>query len=323
MTAPPILVCTESVTLPAPLGASVEAFRQSAKASNTWRAYRADWDRFAEWCARRGRAALPATPETIAWYLAENASELKGATLQRRLSSISKAHQTAGYPWPGSRSHSVVKETWKGIRRAKGVAQTAKSPLHPADLRRIARDLPSGLAGVRDRTLLLLGFAGAFRRSELVALNAEDLDFREDGLVITLRRSKTDQEAAGREIGIPYGSDPATCPVRAGRNWLKVSAIATGPLFRSVDRFGTLRETRLTDKSVALIVKRHAERIGKDVARFSGHSLRTGLVTAAALVGASEHSIMAQTGHRTTTMVRRYIRACSLFQDNAAARTGL
>jgi integrase len=204
-----------------------------------------------------------------------------------------------------------------------GIAQTAKSPLLPADLRRISALLPSGLAGTRDRALLLLGFAGALRRSELVGLNVEDLDFREEGLVITLRRSKTDQEREGRQVGIPYGSDPTTCPFRSVRAWIRASGINAGALFRPVSRNGTLGQSRLSDRSVALLVKRFAEQIGKDASCFSGHSLRAGLVTAAALAGVSDRSIMAQTGHRSANMVRRYVRDCSLFRDNAAGRTGL
>jgi integrase len=323
MSAPLILVRNESLGVPVPAPACVEEFREKAKAANTRRAYRADWEHFALWCGTRGRAALPATPDTVAWCLAENAPQLKVATLQRRLAAISKTHQAAGWPSPASRSHAIVRETWKGIRRVQGIAQIAKSPLLPADLRRIASVLPSGLAGTRDRALLLLGFAGALRRSELVGLNFEDLDFREEGLVVTVRRSKTDQEGEGREIGVPYGSDPATCPFRAVRAWVRVSGIGGGALFRPVDRSGNLGQGRLSDKSVALLVKRYTKAIGKDSASFSGHSLRAGLVTAAALAGVSERSIMAQTGHRSADMVRRYVRGCSLFQDNAAARTGL
>jgi integrase len=158
--------------------ACVDEFREKAKAPNTRRAYHSDWEHFLRWCGTRGRAALPSTPDTVAWYLAENAAKLKVATLQRRLAAISRVHQAAGVPSPTSRSHAVVRETWKGIRRAQGVAQTAKSPLLPADLRKIAAVLPPGLAGTRDRALLLLGFAGALRRSELVGLDLEDLDFR-------------------------------------------------------------------------------------------------------------------------------------------------
>jgi integrase len=183
--------------------------------------------------------------------------------------------------------------------------------------------LPEGLLGTRDRALLLIGFAGAFRRSELVGLNVEDASFTGDGLVVTLPRSKTDQEGEGRKVGIPYGSNPATCPVRSLRAWIETAGITAGPLFRSVNRYGRVQPGRLSDKAVALIVKRYAQASGRDARTFSGHSLRVGLVTAAAMAGASERAIMNQTGHRSTVMVRRYIRDASLFRDNAAARAGL
>ncbi|MFN7992735.1 MAG: site-specific integrase [Bryobacteraceae bacterium] len=248
---------------------------------------------------------------------------MKVATLQRRLAAIGKLHRAANIPSPASMSNGLVSLTWRGIRRTKGVAQTAKMPILVADLRRMMTILPEGLTAIRDRSLLLLGFAGAFRRSELVSLNVEDLDFQEEGLVVSLRRSKTDQEGEGRKIGVPYGSDPATCPYRSTRFWLKASSIQSGPLFRAIDRFDRVGRDRLSDRSVALIVKRYTRAIGKDASQFSGHSLRSGLVTAAVRAGASERSIMAQTGHRSVTMVRRYIRDASLFMDNAAATTGL
>ena len=184
-------------------------------------------------------------------------------------------------------------------------------------------NLPDRLLGVRDRALLLVGFAGAFRRSELVSLNVRDLKFTNDGLTVTLRRSKTDQEGSGRKVGIPYGSSPETCPVRSLRAWLEASGIESGPVFRPINRHGQIRPSRLSDRAVALIVKRAAEAAGKDPAEFAGHSLRSGLATAAAIGGASERAIMKQTGHRSTAMVRRYIRDGSLFRENAAARVGL
>jgi integrase len=180
-----------------------------------------------------------------------------------------------------------------------------------------------GLLGVRDRALLLLGFAGAFRRSELTSLDHEDLEFTPEGLVALLRRSKTDQEAQGRKVGIPYGSNPQTCPVRAVQAWFAASEISTGPIFRRVDRHGKLRAGRLSGYAVALVVKRHAEAAGLDAAKYAGHSLRAGLATSAAIGGASERAIMAQTGHRSVSMVRRYIRDGNLFRENAAAKAGL
>jgi integrase len=209
-----------------------------------------------------------------------------------------------------------------GIRRTKGTAQQGKDPLLTEDVRAIAAALPEGLLGVRDRALLLLGFAGAFRRSELVSLNAEDVTFTGDGLVILLRRSKTDQEGEGRKVGIPYGSHPETCPVRALRVWLDALGITEGPLFRSVQH-GRIQPGRLCDEAVALMVKRHAKALGKDARRFAGHSLRAGLVTSAAIAGVSERSIMRQTGHRSHAILQRYIRDASLFRENAAGRVGL
>ena len=183
--------------------------------------------------------------------------------------------------------------------------------------------LPEGLLGIRDRALLLVGFAGAFRRSELVGLDIADLDFNHDGLTVTLRRSKTDQEGEGRKVGLPYGSNPSTCPVRSLQAWIEASAIEAGPVFRSVNRHGRLQPDRLSDKAVALVVKRRAEAAGLDPSRYAGHSLRAGLATAAANAGVSERAIMAQTGHRSVQMVRRYIRDGSLFRENAAAKVGL
>ncbi len=185
------------------------------KAAATVRAYRSDWRHFEAWCVPRGLAALPAAPETVALYLAEHGGALKPATLQRRLAAIAKAHQAAGHESPASMRHAVLSELWKGLKRAHGVAQAAKAPILTRDLRVMLRQLPHGLPGFRDRALLLVGFAGAFRRSELVALRREDCAFTDEGLVVTLRRSKTDQEGEGRKLGIPYGSNPETCQINS------------------------------------------------------------------------------------------------------------
>ena len=208
-------------------------------------------------------------------------------------------------------------------RRSKGVAPTTKTPLLTEDLRALLAELPEGPLGVRDRALLLVGFAGGFRRSELVALDVEDLEFKGRNLVVTLRRSKTDQEGAGRKVGIPRGSQEETCPVRSVKAWLDEAAIESGPVFRAVNRHGAIQPKRLTGQSVGLIVKRYAEACGKEPADFGGHSLRSGHATQAAANGASERSIMNQTGHRSLKMVRQYIREGSLFRENAASKLGL
>ncbi len=199
----------------------------------------------------------------------------------------------------------------------------AKTAAVTADVKRMVDVCPSSLMGTRNRALLLVGFAGAFRRSELVSLDVEDAQFTQDGLVVTLRRSKTDQEGEGRKVGLPYGSHPTTCPVRSLRAWLEQAAITRGPIFRYVDRHGNVGPNRLTDQVVALVVKRCAVTAGLEAARYAGHSLRAGLATAAAEADVSERAIMAQTGHKSLPMVRRYIRQGSLFKQNAAAQVGL
>ena len=181
----------------------------------------------------------------------------------------------------------------------------------------------TGLIGARDRALVLLGFASAFRRSELVDLDVEDCAFGKDGLTVTLRRSKTDQDSAGRKIGIPYGANPETCPVRVVQSWLEQAGITTGPLFRSISRHGHVQPGRLSGIDVARTVKKLAERAGLDPAKYAGHSLRAGHATSAAIAGASERSIMNQTGHRSVQMVRRYIRDGNLFRENSAGKLGL
>lgn len=297
-------------------------FATASKSPATLRAYRSDWQHFTAWCASHGLTALPAEPSTVALYLTDMAATAKVATLTRRLSAISQAHKTAAQESPTGAQ--LVRTTMAGIRRTLGTAQVAKAPVLTADLRAFAAGLdPDRLIDVRDRALLLLGFAGAFRRSELVALDVDDVVDGTDGLTVTIRRSKTDQAGAGRKVGIPYGSNPATCPVRAFRAWLAAAEITAGPIFRRVDRGGNVGGVRLSDKAVALVVKRHAGRLGLDVGAYAGHSLRAGLATAAAQAGASERSIMAQTGHRSLPMVRRYIRDGSLFRENAAAVVGL
>ncbi len=293
-------------------------FAASARADNTRRAYRSDWLTFEAWCRGNGLAPLPAAPETVALYLTHLADQgRKAATIARALAALSQAHRFAGLPSP--RSTARVGETMRGIRRCLGVAQVGKAPVVVEHLRRMVAELPGDLLGVRDRALLALGFAGAFRRSELVALDVADLAFTNDGLEVTLRRGKTDQEGHGRKIGIPYGSVPTLCPVRAARAWLDAAGIVRGAVLRGVNRHGQVAEGRLTDRAVAIVVKRHAAAAGLDAQLFSGHSLRAGFVTSAAKAGKSERAIMAQTGHHSSAMVRRYIRDASLFSDNAAA----
>ena len=300
------------------------AYADAAKAPNTRRAYRSDWNDFLRWCRGRRRTALAATPDTVALYLTELASVCKVSTLQRRLTSIGQAHQAAGYAAHESPTkHVTVRAVWAGIRRAHGTAQEGKAPTLIEDVRAMVATLPDTLLGVRDRALLLLGFAGAFRRSELVGLDVRDVMVTRAGLVVRLRRSKTDQEGEGQTVGIPYGSNPETCPVRAVQEWLECANIKEGPLLRSVNRHEQLQQARLSDKTVALVVKRMAAAAGLDATLYAGHSLRAGLATAAAIAGTSERAIMKQTRHRSERMVRKYIRDGELFRNNAAATVGL
>jgi integrase len=305
------------VPIPADRVQFARAVLAGAKAPRTRDAYRQAWGAFAAWCTVENRAALPAAASTVAGYLFELLHRrLKVATIEQALAAISEAHKTAGHSSP--RSTPLVRGTMQGIRRSAGVAPAQKSPILASELQEIVRALPQGLRGVRDRALLLTGFAGALRRSELVALAVADVKFTPEGLEVCLRRSKTDQEGAGRKIGIPYGSTLDSCPVRSLKAWMDASLVINGALFRQVNRHGQVGDG-LTGHAVARIVKRAAAAAGQDPAHVSGHSLRAGLATSAAKAGKSERAIMAQTGHRSVTMVRRYIRDASLFSENAAA----
>ncbi len=296
-------------------------YARESRAANTRRAYRSDWADFTAWCQEHGRTALPAEPATVVLYLSGRADTLKTATLERRLTAISQAHKAADLDTPTA--DRAVRRVMTGIRREKGTAQEGKAPAVTREVRAMVATLPATLRGQRDHGLLLLGFAGAFRRSELVSLDVGDLAWSDDGLTVRLKRSKTDQEGAGRTVGIPYGSKPATCPVRAVRAWLTAAEVTDGPVFRGVDPHNNLRRNRLSDKTVARVVKSAAEAAGLDPTKYAGHSLRAGLATAAAQAGVAERVIMAQTGHKSLPMVRKYIREGSLFTQNAAAEVGL
>jgi integrase len=217
----------------------------------------------------------------------------------------------------------MVRNTLKGIKRTLGTAAAQKTPALTDDIQAMVDATDGSLIGVRDRALILLGFAGAFRRAELVGLGVEDCAFGKDGLTVTLRRSKTDQQGAGRKIGIPYGSNPETCPVRIVQSWLEQAGITAGPLFRSINRHGQVQPGRLAGIAVARVVKKLAEGVGLDPAKYAGHSLRAGHATSAAIGGASERSIMNQTGHRSVQTARRYIRDGNLFRENSAGKLGL
>jgi integrase len=289
-------------------------YAADAKAPRTRREYKRAWDAFVAWCERQGRTPLPSHPDTVALYLTARAEMHKVSTIEQDLCAISAAHQAAGLLSP--RSATVVREVRSGIRRRLGVAPKVKAPLLAEELKRVVSALPGTLVGIRDRALLLLGFAAALRRSELVGLEVRDLEWTEDGLKLLLRRSKTDPEGRGRPIGVPHGKE--TCPVEAVKTWLEGAGITEGYLFRGVSRHGRVGESALSGRSVARVVKRAALLAGLEASSYAGHSLRAGLATSAARRGKSERAIMNQTGHRSAAMLRRYIRDAELFQENAA-----
>lgn len=310
-----------SAMLPATVMAETRAYLEAAVAVNTRRAHRSHWADFLAWCDAHGCSALPAAPETVAVYLTIQTKSRRVGTLEHRLATIAKAHHAVGLPNPVASE--LIRLQMRGIRRTHGVAPMQKTPTLVADLRAMVATLPESLRGARDRAILLVGFAGAFRRAELVALDVKDLVFSPEGVTITVRRSKTDQERVGMQKAIHNGRTLATCPVTALHTWLDRAGISEGPIFRPINRHGHLGATRLSDKAVALIVKRTAAAAGLDPTQYAGHSLRAGLVTQAAANGEEERNIMRQTGHKSLLMVRRYIRAGSLFRDNITDRIGL
>jgi site-specific recombinase XerD len=299
----------------------VRTYLDASRAASTKAAYRTDWADFTRWCDAQGLPALPAGPETVAYYLAALANAgKKAATIGRRLAAIRYAHKLVSLPSPTESA--LVEEAHRGIRRTIGTAQRAKAPLVTEDLRALVATCPDSLLGLRNRALLLVGFAGAFRRSELVGLQVDDVEACAEGVKITLRRSKSDQEGEGRVIAIPYGKQLVTCPVRALQTWQQAAGVAQGALFRAISRHGGVGGA-LSPIDVARIVKKAAHAAGYDPARFAGHSLRAGLATSAAAAGCPERVIMMTTGHKSEKMVRRYIRSGVMFQENAAASAGL
>jgi len=305
----------------APVSDQTRDFLAASKAPRTIRAYIADLRHFEVWCREHARQSLPAPSEVIADYISSLAEAgSAAATISRRLSAISQAHKMAGLESPtGSQ---LVKMTAAGIRRTLGTAPHQARPILVDDLKAMLAALPDDLRGLRDRTLLLIGFAGGFRRSELVGLDVDDVKEEAEGLRVRIRRSKTDQEGLGREIGIVRGRHPLTDPVAALTAWREAAAITDGPIFREVDRGDRVGSDRLSDRAVARIVKIAAERVGIDPTTVSGHSLRAGLATSAAAAGAPERTIMRTTGHRSEAMVRKYIRAGSVFTESASRYLG-
>jgi site-specific recombinase XerD len=292
-------------------------FARAEKAPATRRAYRCDFEIFRAWCTGRGVTALPALPETVAAFLASEAARgIKPSSIGRRVAAIRYAHKLAGRDDPPTNSE-TVKATVRGIRRTLGASQARKAPATAEKVLAMVTTGRTDMKGIRDRALLLLGFAGAFRRSELVALNCEDIEDTSEGLRVTIRRSKTDQEGVGQTIAIPRGA--IACPVTAVKAWRDAARIDTGALFRPVAKGGKVDSARLSDRAVANVVKAHARRVGLNPADFSGHSLRSGFLTSAAARGASIFKMMDVSRHKSMDTLRGYVRDADLFRDHAGA----
>ncbi len=279
---------------------------KSSKANNTLRAYKADFKDFVLFCKRNGFGSMPTEPKVLTLYLTHLSKTSKFSTLKRRLASISVIHKLNGHYL--DTKHPVITENLLGIKRTKGTYQKAKNPLLINDLKlfiRVINEEKNAKIKLKNKALILVGFAGGFRRSELVSIRYEDVEFVSEGVKIFVKRSKTDQSGEGMTKGIPYFSNPDNCPVVALKNWIKEVKNESGKVFD------------MSDKNVALTIKKYAALAGLDHNKYSGHSLRSGFATSTAELGAEERSIMTMTGHKTTQMVRRYIKEANLFKNNA------
>jgi site-specific recombinase XerD len=293
---------------------------QSSKSNNTVRAYKSDFKDFGLFCAQNGFKSLPSEPKIVSLYLTYlSTKDAKMSTLKRRLVSIGVIHRLKGHYL--DTKHPSIIENIMGIKRRKGSIQLAKKPILISILKKIINAIDEQnkdeIKKFRDRSLILIGFSGGFRRNEIVSLNYDDLDFVPEGLKINLRRSKTDQFGEGFTKALPYFDNSQYCPVASLKKWIEISKITSGAVFRRFSRGSRLSENRLTDQTVALLTKEYLQMAGIESKNYSGHSLRSGFATSAAESGAEERSIMRMTGHKTTQMVRRYIKEANLFKNNA------
>jgi integrase len=300
---PSAIVCKNDAA-----GTIADLVRESL-APNTRSAYLADLAHFESWGGQ-----IPAEPESVAAYLATHADALSVATLYRRLAALAKVHRSRGMANPTSSE--LVKSVLRGLKRVKGMAQRQAKPLLKEDLILALDATGEGFRDLRDRSLLLIGFAGGFRRSELVSLTCGDIELVRQGIVVTLRRSKTDQDGVGRKIGVPHARG-RWCPVAALDQWIKCSGITENALFRPVNRHHRIGAGPLSGEAVGLIVRERLQAAGINPAGYSGHSLRAGLATSAAQAGVSARKIRQQTGHASDAMLARYIRDGELFTENA------
>ena len=293
---------------------------KSSKAHNTIRAYNSDFRDFELFCIQNSLKSLPTKPEIISLYLTHlSTKNAKISTIQRRLVSIKMIHKFKGH-YLDTKNPSII-ENIMGIKRRKGSIQIGKKPIKINSLKNIINVIDEQknqeIKKLRDRSIILVGFSGGFRRNEIVSLDYDDLEFVPEGLKINLRRSKTDQFGQGSLKGLPFFENANYCPVVSLQKWIKISKINSGPLFRRFKKGSKLSKNRLTDQSVALLIKGYLELAGIDSKNYSGHSLRSGFATSAAEAGVEERNIMAMTGHKSTEMVRRYIKEANLFKNNA------
>ena len=293
---------------------------QSSKANNTVRAYKSDFNDFGIFCAQNGFKSLPSDPKIVSLYLTHlSTKDVKMSTLKRRLVSIGVIHKLKGHYL--DTKHPAIIENIMGIKRRKGTFQKAKKPILINSLKKIINVIDQQkkeeIKKLRDRSIILIGFSGGFRRNEIVSLDYDDLDFVPEGLKLSIRRSKTDQFGEGFTKALPYFDSSQYCPVVSLKKLLDLSKINSGPIFRRFVKGSKLSENRLTDQTVALLIKEYLNLAGIDSKNFSGHSLRSGFATSAAEAGVEERSIMSMTGHKSSEMVRRYIKEANLFKNNA------
>ena len=299
---------------------------QNSKATNTVRAYKSDFKDFGLFCVQNGFKNLPSDPKIVSLYLTHlSTKEVKLSTIKRRLVSIGVIHKMKGHYL--DTKHPVIVENLMGIKRRKGTVQKGKKPILINELKKILKAIDEqniqDIKKLRDKSIILIGFSGGFRRKEIVSLDYEDLDFVHEGVKITIKRSKTDQFGEGSIKALPYFEESVYCPVVILKRWLNISKITKGPLFRRFSKGSKLTSYRLTDQTVALLIKDYLDIAGIDSKNYSGHSLRSGFATSAAESGAEERSIMAMTGHKSTEMVRRYIKEANLFKNNALSKIKL
>jgi integrase len=304
--------------------AKAKTYQDAADAPATLRAYASDLKNYEAWCERHGLVALPATPEVVGAYLAAAGEGYAMQTLRRRVAAIARASGVAGHPL--DTKHPAIRETLRGIGRTHGSRGRRSAALTTSELKRLSGICETGLSGDRDRALLLTGFAGALRRSELVALDVEHLSWSDEGVKLLLAKSKTDKEGEGAEVMIVFGRHEATCPVRALRRWLEANGIQAGPVFRKVNKAGRVEGRRLSEDAVRQILLRRAAQAGVKgslAEPVSPHGLRAGFVTTAYRNGVPDEEIMGHTRHRSLTTMRSYVRRAKLGRSSPAGKLGL